>query len=174
RKFHTIASNYVQRSGRQWNGIYTRCLLNENRNEIFSPAAGCYQINVLKYIGVFPKIAGWPGITTQECYLIDGCPIDGGCYHPGDLSRVQVRSGEDATRRNVQTGYNYYGQPMCMNYNPTTPQQYLTGYHQCRQAGCVVDPSISNQILRQQFYQLATTLPLLHQRPFWNGVLNNQ
>ncbi|XP_078485761.1 uncharacterized protein LOC108949538 isoform X2 [Ciona intestinalis] len=174
RKFHHLANNHVQTSGRPWNGIYTQCFISENRNEIYSPSPGCYQINALQYIGANPQVAGWPGITVNECYLMDGCPVNGNCYRPGQLTRVQVRSGKDTARQSVQTGYNYFGQPMCLNYNPTTPQEYLDGYHQCRQAGCVVDPSITPTVLKQQLYQIATTLPITQQLPFWNGVLSGQ
>nr|XP_018667725.1 SCO-spondin-like [Ciona intestinalis] len=154
--------------------IYTQCFISENRNEIYSPSPGCYQINALQYIGANPQVAGWPGITVNECYLMDGCPVNGNCYRPGQLTRVQVRSGKDTARQSVQTGYNYFGQPMCLNYNPTTPQEYLDGYHQCRQAGCVVDPLITPNVLKQQLYQIATTLPVTQQLPFWNGVLSGQ
>uniref|UniRef100_F6SIX1 Uncharacterized protein n=2 Tax=Ciona intestinalis TaxID=7719 RepID=F6SIX1_CIOIN len=128
----------------------------------------------MKYTGLTPRIAGWEGITSGECYLIGGCPMEGGCFQAAQLHSAQVRAAEDTSRQNALTAYNYFGQPKCLNYNPTTPQEYLDGYHQCRQAGCVVDPSITTNVLKQQLYQIALTLPTHQQIPFWRGVLSGQ
>ncbi|XP_078485763.1 uncharacterized protein LOC100180672 [Ciona intestinalis] len=174
KKFQLLANNYVQTSRKPWMGVYTQCFINENRNEIYSLASGCYQITLMKYTGLTPRMAGWEGITSGECYLIGGCPMEGGCFQAAQLHSAQVRAAEDTSRQNALTAYNYFGQPKCLNYNPTTPQEYLDGYHQCRQAGCVVDPSITAAILKQKLYQIALTLPVHQQIAFWRGVLSGQ
>uniref|UniRef100_H2Z7N6 Uncharacterized protein n=1 Tax=Ciona savignyi TaxID=51511 RepID=H2Z7N6_CIOSA len=173
RKFQYLANQYMQGRG-TWNGIYNKCFIEQNKNEIYSPDAGCYVIIVLKYMGIQRKLAGWDGITTEECYLIDGCPVDGGCFHPGQLNQIQVRSGEDETRNSFNSGMNYYGQPKCMEYNPTTSDELLQGYHQCRQAGCVVDPQINSDVLKYNLYRVARTLPANKQAKFWGEVIQNR
>ncbi|XP_076821195.1 uncharacterized protein LOC143467999 [Clavelina lepadiformis] len=172
-KFQDIAKKYTEKNGNTWNALLTKCLIEQNRDVILTSSPGCYMLDVLEYMGIKPKRAGWTGITANDCYLIGGCfKSPNFCYRPVKLNHVQVRSENDEYRSTLPTGTSYYGQPECIVFNASADAtDYLHSYHQCMQSGCVPDLSVTDSI-KQKLYEVTMSKVPERLRPFFWQLVN--
>ncbi|XP_078494487.1 uncharacterized protein LOC101243368 isoform X1 [Ciona intestinalis] len=151
-----------------WNPLMEDCLLNHYRDEIFGPnQPGCHMVDVLNYYGDAPKLAGWKGITSAECFLIGACwKADGRCVYPVRTQQVALNT----STHNLPSGVpsiTFYGQPKCQKFNETAPSaEFLSQHHQCLKAGCT--SSVDHNLILQHLYTVMTqNLPVDLQYQFW-------
>lgn len=76
-KFLNLAVVFMLKYGQSgWNPAFTRCLIEDKKEEILSNPPGCEMVLMLENMGHVAKMAGWEGITSNECYLFGGCWLD--------------------------------------------------------------------------------------------------
>ncbi|XP_078494973.1 uncharacterized protein LOC100175335 [Ciona intestinalis] len=149
RVFQRKAAEFLQKGG-LWNPLLTECLINENREEIFENSARCKMITMLEYFGYEPKRAGWKGISTRDCHLIDGCwRPDKGCVYPVGTDDINVRSSNDQVPTVLPNEF-LFGQPECLPFDSSNDAAFLASYHKCLSTGCAT--SVSGATVTKHLY----------------------
>nr|CAB3262588.1 uncharacterized protein LOC100180672 [Phallusia mammillata] len=159
--------------GQPWQGAYTYCFLTQNP-DLFDGGYCCDGIRYMKYFGVSVKRLGWTGVNEGECLILGGCWVDCQCYYEPSNNQIQLSADDDPHRSSVPNGRDIYGQPQCLPFDPNgSPSSILNSYHQCRLAGCVMDPEYNSQKLRDYLCAIAESdaVPANLKQRFWTQVL---